>query len=232
MLECMRKHLIITGAVVAALVAAGGVVGYRTYKAQASTDAACASITAQIEKRGSIIDLDGTHPAIAIVGDSYTSGDELDDYTDAWPYMLAKATGQRVALDGIGMTGFVNGGYCGDQSFATRLDRVLATSPDVLIIQGGLNDATDDAATLAKAATRLIARTADVPRVVMVGPMDVPGRTGEATADATLKAVAAENHVRYISTLHWSIPLQADQVHPTKAGAAKYAELLSKSLAN
>ena len=79
---------------------------------------------------------------VDVLGDSYWVGTTLPNpQRQAWDVLLAKREHWNLKVRGVGRTGFVNGGYCGNQSFSTRVAEVLADHPQLVIIEGGLNDA-------------------------------------------------------------------------------------------
>jgi hypothetical protein len=87
----------------------------------------------------------------------------------------------NLTVRGIGRTGFVNGGNCGNQSFPTRVDEVVADDPEMVIVEGGLNDAGQSG--IGAAAREVLARIPATIRVVVVGPTDAPGRSGDGQTD-------------------------------------------------
>jgi hypothetical protein len=74
----------------------------------------------------------------------------------------------NLTVRGIGRTGFVNGGTCGNQSFPTRVDEVVADDPEMVIVEGGLNDAGQSG--IGAAAREVLARIPATIRVVVVWP--------------------------------------------------------------
>jgi hypothetical protein len=59
---------------------------------------------------------------VDVLGDSYSVGTTLSDPQDeAWDILLARREHWNLTVRGIGRTGFVNGGYCGNQSFPLRV---------------------------------------------------------------------------------------------------------------
>lgn len=223
----MGKKRIVAGIVVLAVIAGGGIIGYRAYRAQAANEASCASITAQIDERGATIVVPGAEPVTTIIGDSYTSGDGLENYRDSWAFQYAAITGSETHIAGVGRTGYINGGFCGGQTYTERLPKEIGST---LIVQGGLNDAGEPGDDILKAASKLLASVERVETVVVVGPVDVPGRDGEAKIDAALAEAADAAGRRYVSALGWKIQLQADGTHPSEKGAKEFAALLAREI--
>lgn len=215
----MRVGRVIISAVVGLAIVGGGTAGALKIRDNITENQKCESVKPQ----RATIHVSDARPRVAILGDSYTAGDGLDNRKQGWAYQIG------TELAGVGRTGFVNGGYCGNDTYGERAAAVLALKPDTLIIQGGLNDwETPDK--VQAAATSLLAKTASVPRVVILGPPDVPGRDGEAAVDSALKAAADAAHVQYVSTLHWKLDFLPDNTHLTPAGHAAFAADVADAL--
>ena len=199
----------------------GGVFAANEIKDNIAQSQRCESVKAFVPVKK----ISDAEPQVAILGDSYTAGDGLADRTKGWAYQVG------TDLAGVGGTGFVNGGYCGDHTYLERWDTVLATSPGTLIIQGGLND-WGSAEKVADAALAVIDRADDtVPRVVIVGPPDVPGRDGEDKVDTALHAAAATMNAEYVSALGWDdLEYLPDETHLTEAGHAAFAARVASAV--
>lgn len=213
----MRFRRVVAGAVTAVLLAGGGSFVAAKVKENIETGQKCESIKRQLPivrvREGSV----------AVLGDSYTAGDMLADRTQGWAYKVGSH------LAGVGGTGFVNGGYCGNHTYVQRIDSVLALNPETLIIQGGLND-WGSAEKVADAAITVLDRTRAVPKVILVGPPDVPGRENEAKVDAALRAAATVANIKYVSALDWDLEYLSDQTHLTPAGHATFAANVASAL--
>ena len=183
----------------------------------------CQAVQRFIQSSGEVIQVSEGAPLVAVLGDSYSAGDVLDDRADGWVYQLGEQAGADVRVAGVGMTGYTNGGYCGGQEFANRVDSLLALDPNTLILQGGVNDWEADPADIQAAAADLLAKTEGVERVVMVGPTDAPQRDNLAGVDRALAATATEHGAQYVSALGWDLEFLPDDLHLTPAGHAEYA---------
>lgn len=209
---------------------AGLVAGAQKLHASYVTHQACASVRADGRSAGTV-DVIGSGPLrIAVIGDSYAAGDTLADRTDAWVNGFAAETDATVTVLAEGGTGFTNPGFCGDNTFGSRVDRVAETKPDLVIIEGGLND-TGASADDEQTAVRSVLRGLGAFDVVMVGPVAVPAVTGEAKVDAWLEKAAGSANVRYVSALRWDIDLGPDDKHPSAEGHAEFARRLSAAIA-
>ncbi|MEW9874050.1 SGNH/GDSL hydrolase family protein [Arthrobacter sp. HS15c] len=213
----MRVRRIVAGAVAALTLAGGGSFVASTVKNNIEQGQKCESIKASLP----VVHLSGA--SVAIIGDSYTAGDGLDRRADGWAYSVGSD------LAGVGMTGFVNGGYCGNHSYAERLDSVLELHPQTLIIQGGLND-WKSPEKVADAAAALLSRANGVPRVIVVGPPDVPGRDGESAVDQALVVATKFTDTEYVSALDWQLEFLPDDTHLTPAGHATFAANVASAI--
>ncbi|OCG75726.1 SGNH/GDSL hydrolase family protein [Microbacterium sediminis] len=220
----------VIAAAVAAVVLVGAAVAAVSLTRSAEPPG-CDDIRAYQERYGEIETLGDGDQAIAVLGDSYAAGDELADRGDRWTDALAALDGDlTVRVDAVPFTGYVNRGGCGPHSFADRIDRAVAAADGTLVIQGGLNDVFAGREALRRATERVLDAAAGVPRVIVVGPMDVPGREGEAAVDAVLAAEARERGLAYVSALEWDLPVGADRIHLTADGHRAYAERILAAL--
>lgn len=166
---------------------------------------------------------------VDVLGDSYAVGTTLSDpQHQAWDILLARREHWNLTVRGIGRTGFVNGGYCGNQSYPTRVRQVLADRPQMIIVEGGNNDAGQSG--IGAAARAVLAKIPSTVRVVVIGPTDAPGRDGadQRTTDRELAAAAGP---RYISPLRWRLHYGPDEIHMTAAGNGALADHLATALA-
>lgn len=220
-----RRRVWIAASVAGVMVVGGGAAaGWYYVRPALAAAQSCDVVKDRIAKDGPVIHVSDANPTVAVIGDSYTAGDGLPDRSKGW----ARSVGTD--LDGIGMTGFTNGGYCGHQTFSERIDNVLATKPDTLIVQGGLNDV-EKPGEVQASAMFLMSQVKDVRRVVIVGPVDAPAREGEEAVDNALRTAAASTGRQYVSALDWDLPFLADKTHLTPDGHAEFAQHVRESLA-
>ncbi|MBT8160980.1 MULTISPECIES: SGNH/GDSL hydrolase family protein [Arthrobacter] len=227
----IRRHksaaLIIAGAVLAAGALTGGGI---LVKKQLDNDKGCESVTNWVESRGDFVKIGTGAEKVAILGDSYAAGDLLTDRTKGWVYDLAQAKGWSEYVDGVGYTGYTNGGFCGDQQYGTRIANIRQLAPDTLIIEGGLNDAGKSREEVQSAADGLLRKFSAVKNVIVLGPVNAPARSGLTDIDAALSAAAATNNRQYISALSWSFDYLPDRLHLTEASHAKFADLVAAQI--
>lgn len=225
------RHRRIGLAIAAVVVVAASAVAALALLPDDDVPAGCDDIRAYQERYGEIETLGEGSGRIAVLGDSYAAGDALSDRGTRWSDFLAqRATGDTVLLDAVPLTGYVNEGACGPNAFEDRIDRLVDTGADTLVIQGGLNDVSAEPESLRRSAAAVLDAAEAVPRVVVVGPMDVPGRDGEAAVDVVLAEEAAARGMTYVSALDWDLPVGRDRIHLTPAGHAEYAERILGAL--
>jgi hypothetical protein len=220
----VRKRTAWTIGLVAVVAIGGGAFTVKTVRASIHASEMCTAVHDQQNARGVVITTEGVGSSIGILGDSWTTGDGLSDYHNAWPFVLAEVTGKTVVVAGEAGTGFLNPGYCGDGLYSERAVDLPATGQTV--IAGELNDVNmtlDDI-------DRALTATVDVftGRVTVIGPVDVPGRDGEKAVDAALNKAAHLHGINYVSALTWDIETGPDGVHPTVDGARQYAALVAQ----
>lgn len=180
----------------------------------------------------------GDH-VIAFLGDSYTQGVMLQALDQDYAAIAAREIGWRPWLAGRGGTGYVNGGPCGGgASYAVRVPDALRAHPDVVVVEGSINDWRSRPRTVAAAARRvwaLIARDDPQARVVALGPCRVPKLPAARidALDAALRDAATGAGVTYVSALDWiSRPglVIPDGMHPTIAGHVAIGARLAAAL--
>jgi lysophospholipase L1-like esterase len=222
-----RTVLVAVGALIIILGAVGGGV---LVKKQLDNDRNCESVTDWVESRGDLLQVGDGVKKVAILGDSYAAGDLLPDRTQGWVYKLAESQDWTGLVDGVGYTGFINGGFCGDQPYASRAAAITAANPDLLIIEGGLNDAGKSSDEVKAAARDLLGQFESVPQVVIVGPVNAPAREGLAAVDAGLAEATSASSRQYVSALDWQLTFLPDQLHLTPESHARFAALVSEGI--
>lgn len=222
------RRAAVLGLVVAVLVVGGAAA--KLARDHARTADLCEAVTAQNVQRHDDSPVVTGGPVAVVLGDSYAQGAGLDDPRASWPTPLGQAHGWTTYVNAVGGTGFSNGGYCGGQDYRSRTAAVLAHRPDVVIVQGGLNDtdagAWDERAAVAGVLADLVA----VPQVIVVGPVAAPSRPDADVVDEQMRAVTEQAGRRYVSALGWPVPFSSDQLHMTPAGHPQFAQLVAAAL--
>lgn len=178
-----------------------------------------------------------------VFGDSYTGGSAMGGIEDAgWPRIVAKDLGlEPPAYSAEGGTGYVNPGPAGGAGdFEGRVDDVIATSPDFLVVAGGLNDADFDLKKVTAAARKVFTELqAGLPdaTIVVVGPFSpkVPAPADITAIRDALQQIATELDIAFVDPLPWfkggdAVEIGSDGVHPTDAGHAQIAARMDAAL--
>jgi acyl-CoA thioesterase I len=192
---------------------AGLVVWSTLSGAQASRVQSCAAIRTASEARRT--EVMGTGTRIAVIGDSYAQGTGLADPADSWPSRLPG----RVVVDGFSGSGFsAAASPCQGVAYALRVARALTTDPDLVVVEGGLNDFDVSAAALRSGARRTLRLLRGHP-TMLVGPAAAPRRLSAVDeVDTVLSEVASEAGVPYARASSWELDYLPDRLHLTAEG--------------
>jgi lysophospholipase L1-like esterase len=212
------------GALVAALVivfTAGSGGGVRS--AAASRTATTGSPAALVE------------PRVAFIGDSWTEGigaTALEGYA----VVTAERLGWDAEVLGVGGSGYVARGR--GSTFEQRVDRAVAFDPDVVVVQGSINERATDLGVLASAAERTLDelrdKVDDDARILVVGASYAPGEDVGVVAgiNRTIGAAAARADLPFVNPAaeNWSDPqdpsIWADPRHLNDLGCRLVADHL------
>ncbi|PVE96150.1 SGNH/GDSL hydrolase family protein [Microbacterium sp. TPD7012] len=185
------------------------------------------------------------HPRVLVFGDSWTYGSAATDPTQGYAYVLAGLVGGETIVDGVRGSGYLKPGLDGP-TFGERialLDPALA--PNLIIIQGSINDRAQGVTGYREAVTAAWdALTAKYPEasIVVLGPAPHELPVGAATAriDTDLSELAAARGWWYISpiALDWItdqnyldvIDVDFGHKHPSTEGHRYLAERLAAAL--
>ena len=162
----------------------------------------------------------------ALIGDSWAVGDTVHA---AYPGLLAARLRLDLRVSAIGGTGYLNGGACGDESFATRVATVPRDA-EVVFLAGGLNDTGEDPDELRAAVRDLVARVrrrAPEAEVVVLGVPRVPLLADEDTGRADDVLREGSSGATFVDAHAWRIPTLRDRIHPTPEGQRQYADLVA-----
>ncbi|WP_175986002.1 SGNH/GDSL hydrolase family protein [Microbacterium tenebrionis] len=187
------------------------------------------------------------HPRVLVFGDSWTYGSAASEPTLGYAYVLADLIDGETIVDGVRGSGYLKPGIDGPD-FGDRiatLDPEL--DPDLVIIQGSINDhklgsvGYRDAVTSAWDA--LAATYPDTP-IVVLGPAPhmLPVGAGTIRIDQDLEALTAARGWWYISPVQdqWIteqnyldvIDVEVGKRHPSTAGHRYLAEKVAAALAD
>lgn len=175
-------------------------------------------------------------------GDSLIGGSGAIPHRPVQPRTTADLLGWQPVVDAYGGTGYTTGGRHG-QRYLDRLkhDRYLSRSYDVIVLEGGTNDAwhgslsrLHEAALTTIGYVRLRQPKA---RIVLVGGYAPHGvdLTRYRLMDAALADIADQLNLQYVSQLHFSEVtdpefLSKDKYHPSDKGYARMGRELAAAL--
>jgi lysophospholipase L1-like esterase len=184
-------------------------------------------------------------PRVLVFGDSWTYGSAATTPELGYAYVLADLIGGETVVDGVRGSGYlvpgIDGGTFGER--IVHLDPTL--DPDLVIIEGSINDRRVPAAGYVEAvdaAWDALAATYPDATVVVLGPAPqvLPVETPTARIDRDLSDRAAGRGWAYISPLAeqwittsnypWVIDTGIGRNHPTTAGHAYLAERVAAAL--
>jgi len=184
-------------------------------------------------------------PRVLVFGDSWTYGSAATTPELGYAYLLADLLGGQTIVDGVRGSGYLVPGLDGG-TFGERIaDLDPTAAPDLVIIEGSINDrkvaATGylDAVTAAWDALEAIYPEATI---VVLGPAPqvLPVESATARIDEDLAGLAAKRGWAYLSPLAedwitpanygWIIDTGIGRNHPTTAGHAYLAERVAADL--
>ncbi|MGP6171419.1 SGNH/GDSL hydrolase family protein [Microbacterium sp. A196] len=186
------------------------------------------------------------HPQVLVFGDSWTYGAAASDPTLGYAYVLADLLNGQTVVDGVRGSGYLKPGIDGPD-FGERiaaLDPSLA--PDLVIIQGSINDRREGAAGYREAVNAAWdALTATYPdaSIVVFGPAphELPVGAGTARIDEDLAALAGARGWWYVSPIQQSwitalnyldvIDVDLGNRHPSTEGHRYLAEKVAAAIA-
>lgn len=186
------------------------------------------------------------HPHVLVFGDSWTYGSAASDPTLGYAYLLAGLLGGETTVDGVRGSGYLKPGIDGP-TFVERIAALdPALDPDLVIIQGSINDRASGVAGYREAVTAAwdaLAATYPDATIVVLGPAPHELPVGGATAriDQDLAALAGGRGWWYISPVQeeWItdqnyltvIDVDLGNKHPSTEGHRYLAEKVAAALA-
>lgn len=216
----MTRHRLLLGllAIVLATVASTALLA----RAGARPDP-CATKGERAQERRALVT--GSGARVLVIGDSYSVGAGVRP-DQSWPVRLPG----RVRVDGFSGSGFTAGASpCGDVSYGTRAAARDLAGVDLVVVEGGLNDADQPLADLDAGYERLMRALGDRP-VLVVGPPAVPLLPYDdvAAVDARLAELAASRGTPYLSMLDTTLTFQPDRLHPDAAGHRVFGDRVAE----
>lgn len=185
------------------------------------------------------------HPTALVFGDSWTYGSAATVRTEGYAYQLAGLLDGETIVDGVRGSGYLKEGIDGP-AFGERIAALdPSLSPDLIIIQGSINDRAQGEAGYREAvAAAWDALAAKYPEaaIIVLGPAphELPVGATTARIDADLGDLAAARGWWYISPIaqDWIteqnyldvIDVGPGRKHPSTAGHRYLAEKVAAAL--
>ncbi|MCW2738520.1 SGNH/GDSL hydrolase family protein [Nocardioides sp.] len=188
--------------------------------------ARCQQHRADARERGAMVT--GGGQRVLVIGDSWSVGLGQDDLGRSWAGRLPG----EVHVAGFSGSGFsVGASTCGPVSFHDRAPTALAARPQLVVVEGGLNDYDQPAAAVERGFRELMADLAGQ-HVVVVGPADAPARSAAVPrVDALLADLSDEYDVPYVRTSDLDLPYLADRLHLTESGHREFGDAVAARIA-
>ncbi|MEZ3159931.1 SGNH/GDSL hydrolase family protein [Microbacterium sp. BWT-B31] len=186
------------------------------------------------------------HPRVLVFGDSWVYGSAASVPTLGFAYVIAHERGWDATVDGVRGSGYLKPGIDGP-SYPERIAALeAALEPDLVIIEGSINDRRQPAAGYRDAVTSAwdaLAALYPGAAFVVLGPAPqvLPVEKATARIDRDLAELAAARGWWYISPLREAWITEANYLsvidtsplgndHPSTAGHAYLAERLGEAL--
>jgi lysophospholipase L1-like esterase len=158
-----------------------------------------------------------------------------------YAYLTGRQLGWTHRVLGVGGSGYVRGG-AGNVPFDERILPAVSGNPDVVVIQGSINERSTPtpelSAAVADTLARLVRAAGPDTAVVVLGASHVPGVPVEYVdkVNDVVRAEAARQGLRFVDVAAevWSDPadptIWADPYHVNDAGAQQIAQRLAPVL--
>ena len=170
----------------------------------------------------------GEGEPVLVIGDSWSVGLGQDDLGRSWASELPG----EVHVSGFSGSGFSAGASgCGRVSFHDRAPTALGVRPELVVVEGGLNDFDQPGAAIERGFRALMADLAGL-RVVVIGPADAPARSGAVPrVDAQLELLSDRYGVPYVRTSDLDLDYLDDRLHLTDDGHREFGEAVAARIA-
>ena len=169
----------------------------------------------------------GEGDRVLVIGDSWSVGLGQRDLSSSWP---ARLPGE-VHVSGFSGSGFsARASGCGRVSFHDRAAAALTVRPDLVVVEGGLNDVDQPRAAIERGFRDLMGDLAGQ-RVVVLGPAAAPRRAAYVPrVDDLLASLSAEYGVPYVPTDDLDLAYLPDSLHLTAGGHREFGDAVAERL--
>jgi acyl-CoA thioesterase-1 len=180
----------------------------------------------------------GGEPVVAFLGDDWTAGTGASAKAKRFTTLVCAQLHAEERNFGVDYTGYAKSSDTSGP-YRERVDELVATDPDVVVVSGGRNDRPDDAATAAVRIHKLFASLhAKLPNAVLIGvapfwgDSDLPEEL-VALADAVKQGVtdAGGTYLDITDPIHGHPNYMADDADPNDKGYAAIAAALAPQIA-
>jgi lysophospholipase L1-like esterase len=181
-------------------------------------------------------------PSVTFVGDSWTEGIGATALR-GYAVLTGEQLGWEYDVLGVSGSGYSLKGRQGlGSTFGERIDRAVGNDPDIIVVQGSLNERNSTLEALAPAAMETLARLraeADPDtQIVVLGAPYNPGTPTETIdwINSAIEAAAVAAGVEFVDVaeLNWTDPADptvwADPIHPNDAGYRLIADQVTSML--
>lgn len=186
----------------------------------------CQQHRSDSRERAGTVTGEGTR--VLVIGDSWSVGLGQGDLARSW---AARLPGE-VHVAGFSGSGFsARASTCGRVSFADRAPTALGTRPQLVVVEGGLNDVDQSTTEITGGFEALMAALAGR-RVVIVGPPLAPARAGAVPrVDALLATLSSQYDVPYVRTTDLELTYLGDRLHLTEGGHREFGDVVTQRIA-
>lgn len=199
----------------------------RPFEAEPARSPKCAAYQRRSVARAALVTGEGRR--IVVLGDSWAVGGHKVGGTRTWPVHLPG----EVHVAGFPGSAYSqrDAGACGGVSFADRAPGALAGGADLVVVEGGLNDANRSGREIRAGFEALMERLAGYDVVVLAPPPTPSHAARIGRVDALLTKLTAAAGVPYVPTFDIPITYLPDGLHPDRAGHATFGRAVAERLA-
>jgi acyl-CoA thioesterase-1 len=223
----IRSRLLPLVGVLCVVAGVASLLVWSSTRASGAQTSHCARLSLDSRTHQRLLTGTGTGRKVVVIGDSYSTGIGLHSDQLAWTSQVPG----RVRVFGFGGSGFSRtASGCRSVAYDQRAPAALRTKPDLVVIEGGLNDFDQPVSRIKAGYRRLLAEVGNRPAVV-IGPAHAPDRAARAVrVDTLLRAEAKRSGTPYVSMIKYRFSYLHDGIHLTANGHRKYGAIVAAAL--